>query len=118
MGLNPNGFPKPQMAPQPGMGIMAMMASTVPQPAALGGVLPALPGGAPMPETNGANGAGPNTSNLPLMTGASTLLSPIGESEVQRRKSSSPSVSLINVAKVSPKLSRNLEQPQNSEHQC
>ena len=109
-GLNPNGFPKPQMAPQPGMGIMAMMASTVPQPAALGGVLPALPGGAPMPDTNGASHA--NTSNLPLMTGASTLLSPIGESAGQRRKSSSsPSVSLINVAKVSPKLSRNLEQP-------
>ena len=40
--LNPNGFPRPQLAPQPGMGIMAMMASAVPQPAALGGVLPPL----------------------------------------------------------------------------
>ena len=108
MGLNPNGFPKPQMAPQPGMGIMAMMASTVPQPAALGEVLPAMPAGGPTPAaTNGAHA--PTSSNLPLLTaGQPTLLSPPG-----RRKSSSPSVSLINVAKVSPKLTRSdTHQPQ------
>ena len=107
MGLNPNGFPKPQMTPQPGMGIMAMMASTVPQPAALGG-FPAVPGGDPT-----AGVPVPLSSNLPLTTaGPPTLLSPMNgdkcgfESHHNLGKSTSPSVSLINVAKVSPKLAR------------
>lgn len=84
--LNPNGFPAP--APQPGMGIMAMMASAVPQPAALaGGVLP-LPGPASATPTLLAPPlAGNNNSNGE----ADPLL------KEKCRKSSSPSVSLINI---------------------
>lgn len=130
MGLNPNGIPNPQMTPQPGMGIMAMMASTVPQPAALGG-FPAVPGGDP---TSAAVPV-PLSSNLPLTTAGpqSTLLSPLNgdtgngfESHHRRKSSLSPSVSLINVAKVSPQLSRPVTTPlltsgglaSASEHQC
>ena len=89
-GLNPNGFQQPQMAPRPGMGIMAMMASAVPQPQ-IGGVLPAM---TPLPTV---------VDNVPLNSSTTLLAPPTniqnGESTVKnRRKSSSPSVSLINLA--------------------
>jgi len=123
MGLNPNGIPNPQMTPQPGMGIMAMMAAS--QPAALGGFPSPVPGGDP---TSTAVPV-PLSSNLPLTT-APTLLSPLNGDKAgsngfetrNRRESSSPSVSLINVAKVSPQLSRPVTTPllaaSASEHQC
>ena len=123
MGLNPNGIPNPQMTPQPGMGIMAMMAAS--QPAALGGFPSPVPGG---DQTSTAVPV-PLSSNLPLTT-APTLLSPLNGDKAgsngfetrNRRESSSPSVSLINVAKVSPQLSRPVTTPllaaSASEHQC
>ena len=75
-GLNPNGFPQPQsIAPAPAMGIMAMMAAAAPQPAALsmGAAAQALPVVDTVP-----------AGNTSLESGG-------------KRKSSSPSVSLINI---------------------
>ena len=75
-GLNPNGFPQPQsIAPAPAMGIMAMMAAAAPQPAALS--------------------MGAAAQALPVVDTV-----PAGNSSLEsggKRKSSSPSVSLINI---------------------
>ena len=93
--LNPNGIsglPQPPCA-APSMGIMAMMAAAAPPPVPTLGVVP--PEGV-------SNITAPNEANIeaaaPNVPSAMTSNLVLGNNPlVDRRKSSSPSVSLINV---------------------
>ena len=84
--LNPNGISGPAQppAPQPGMGIMAMMSAAVPPP--VGGILPAAT----------TTSATSSTSNSEVQQPQMTSNLVLAYNNI-RRKSSSPNVALINV---------------------
>ena len=95
--LNPNGVAVPK--PAPGMGIMAMMSAAVPpQMPSLGAAIPGSVSpivAAHSVNTNPAGGCASTVSSSNAPMTSNLVLG--NNSAADRRKSSSPSVSLINV---------------------